>query len=442
MAYEFLAVRIMARFFGSSTDVWAAVIAVLLAALSIGYAVGGRLADRFASTRPLTVVLIIGGAAGALIEKIAQAVGERLLDVDVALAWHPYIAATLVSVIPILALGTVLPQAIRLWAEHTNRLGSAAGWTAALSTFGSILGVLLTVHLFLPRTGVRETLYSISAVLIGAGILLAVVRFKRTAALVALCWLCPWHAGAEILYEQYSAYHHILVEDIGRERQLRFDNAVQSTMARDNIYAGGFEYTEFFHVPLVLDPTISSALFVGLGGGTGPKAFLRDYPHMRVDVAEIDPVVVDVAKIYFGLPEDSRLRVFVRDGRVHLERARTTYGAIVMDAYASGPYGAYVPYHLITEEFFQLARSRLENGGVLVYNVVEAYGGEFDESLAPERFQGLAEKLLADGFLKLPPLPKRLTQFPAVMAQPPAGPVYTDNYAPVDIAPGRRIGRP
>jgi len=99
-------------------------------------------------------------------------------------------------------------------------------------------------------------------------------------------------------------------------------------------------------------------------------------------------------------------------------------------------------YHLITEEFSQLARSRLENGGVVVYNVVGAYGGEFDESLAPERFQGLAEKLLADGFLKLPPLPKRLTQFPAVMAQPPAGPVYTDNYAPVGIAPGRRVGRP
>ncbi|HIJ74148.1 MAG TPA: fused MFS/spermidine synthase [Candidatus Hydrogenedentes bacterium] len=504
MIYEFLAVRILARYFGSSLGVWASVIAVLLAGLSAGYALGGLVADRFGSVWPLAAVLVVAGLTGAFTEKVAVAVGEGLLAVDVGLAWHPYLAAILVSFVPILALGTVLPQAIRIRAERTNRPGSAAGWIAALSTLGSILGVVLTVHVLLPRMGVRQALYATSSVLILAGGVLMLagpvlraLRLKtRVPVLLALC-LFGANARAQIVFEDYSAYHHIIVEDTRGERLLRFDNDVQSTMSLRDIYAGGFEYTEFFHVPLVLDPTITSALFVGLGGGTGPKAFLSDYPHLRVDVVEIDPMVVDIAETYFGLPPDPRLRVIVRDGRVQLQRGRQKYGAIIMDAYASGAYGPYVPYHLITQEFFQLAWGRLENGGSLVYNVVGAYGGEFDEMvrgvystlattfqavyafkarsslntvfvaqkidvadlqldgtrdgyawphgpwlrhpLSGDELQGLAQTLTTDGFIKLPILHKRLRQFSPVLNSPPAGPIYTDNYAPVDVGPRGRI---
>jgi len=328
------------------------------------------------------------------------------------------------------------------------------------------------------------------------------LRWKRLAVLVGVLGWLPACAGAEaeVIYEDYSAYHHILVEDVKGQRRLRFDDALQSTMSLRDIYRGGFEYTDFFHVPLVLDPSTSRVLFVGLGGGTGPKAFLRDYPWMQVEVAEIDPQVEQVAREFFRLPADPRLRVTIQDGRVYLQRARRAYGAILMDAYASGPYGAYLPYHLVTQEFFALAKRRLTNGGCLVYNVMGTYGGAQDDQvrgvystlsktfavvyafrarssgntvfvaqhIAPAKLDadgtrggrawpvgpwlqhpldgaawaGLARRLIAGGAIKLDRLDGRVTQFSRVYGTPVAGPFYTDNYAPVDLAPGRRRAAP
>ena len=498
MVYEFLAVRFLARFFGSSLDVWAAVIAVLLVALSLGYALGGLLADRFGATRPIAVVLMLAGVTGGFMEAIAVRVGERLLETDAAVMWHPYIAAALASFVPIAALGAVLPQAIGLRAARTGRLGAAAGWMAALSTVGSILGVMLTVHVLLPRIGVRETLYGTSGVLLVTGLALFVCDLRRASAGALIVLLAPLSAGAQVIFEDYSAYHHILVEDVANKRILRFDDAEQSTMLLADVYAGGFEYTEFFHVPVLLDPTITSVLFVGLGGGTGPKVFLRDYPHMRVEVVEIDPMVVEVARDFFSLPSDPRLQVVTRDGRVHLQRGRRTYGAIIMDAYASGRYGAYLPPHLVTREFFDLAWQRLENGGSLVYNVVGAFPGDSQDlvqgiyatlgmtfqavyafgartsvntvfvaqkidprglrqdgtrdgrgwpqdpwlrhPLSAGELAGLARTLMDGGLVKSPQFDRRVTQFSGIQGVAAAGPVYTDNYAPVDIATGRRRG--
>lgn len=498
MMFEFLAVRFLARYFGSSLDVWGSVITVLLAALSGGYAVGGALADRYGTVRPMAWMLLIAGVTGAAMERIAVMAGEHLLHLEAGMLWHPYIAAGMASFMPVFALGTVLPQAIRMRALRTGRVGSAAGWMSGLSTLGSIAGVMLTVHVFLPRIGVRETLYITSGLLVLAGGALGALRFNRvtaTAVMIGLSVL-PLRADAQIIFDNYSAYHHILVEDVNGRRNLRFDDAWQSTMSLRDIFRGGFEYTDFFHVPLVLDPSMSRVLFIGLGGGTGPKAYWRDYPWVQVEVAEIDPQVERVAREFFALPNDPRLQVTIQDGRVYLERSRQFYGAILMDAYASGPYGAYLPCHLVTEEFFAIAKRHLVNGGCLVYNVIGVYGGDHDDQvrgiystlsrsfdvvyafdawssgntvfvaqhidpasrdvggtkelrnwpngpwmrhpLDSAAWADLARRVVELGAIKFEGLTARVTQFSKIYGTPVEGPFYTDNYAPVDIAPGRR----
>ena len=383
MIFEFLAVRFLARFFGSSLDVWGSVITVLLAALSGGYATGGVLADRFGTVRPMAWMLVLAGVTGLAMERIAVMAGERLLQVDSGLLWHPYVAAGLASFVPVFALGTVLPQAVRMRAVRTGRVGSAAGWMSGLSTLGSIAGVMLTVHVFLPRVGVRETLYVTSAVLVLTGLALGALRWKRLAVLVGVLGWLPACSGAEaeVIYEDYSAYHHIMVEDMDGQRRLLFDDALQSAMSLRDIYRGGFEYTDFFHAAMVLEPSASRVLFVGLGGGTGPKAFLAG---LSVDAGGGGgnrsgggthcADVLRVAGRSAAAGDDSGWRVY-------LERSRQAYGAILMDAYASGPYGAYLPSHLVTEEFFAVARRRLTNGGCLVYNVMGTYGGNQDDQV-------------------------------------------------------------
>jgi len=501
MVYEFLAVRFLQRYYGGSLDVWASEIAVCLAGLAAGYAIGGMLADRYRSWRVLGLMLGLAGLLGFFMELLAVWIGERLLDVEAALSWHPFFAAGFSSFLTFLFLGTVLPQAIRLHVRRLDRVGSAAGWIATFSTGGSIAGALMTAHVLLPRWGVRETLYGMSMTLVALGgavllpgLLSRLRKSPRAAALIVLLAACP--AGAEVIFDNYSAHHHILIEDVRVERLLRFDNAPQSTMSLADPYSGGFEYTDFFHVPLVFDPAIERTLFIGLGGGTGPKSFLQYYPRMQIEVVEIDPMVEQVAREYFAVPRDPRLRIAVGDGRNYLRRTRGKFGAVIVDAYGSGPYGAYLPYHLVTVEFFHIAWGKMENGGCLVYNVMGTYRGENDgivrdmmttlsqvfqavyafrartsqntvfaamkidlgevapngtkngvgwpggpwlqHPLTASQLKDLVLSLQSQHLATFPNLERRLTQFSRVQSVPGAGRVLTDNYAPVDVASGRR----
>lgn len=494
MVFQFLVVRILARFFGSGLDAWAAVISVCLAGISLGYFVGGKIADRFHSWRVLGLLILMAGVLGSLLEYLAVWAGGVLLEIDAALSWHPYIAAFVACFLPNITLGTVLPQAIRLQARQLEHVGATAGRIAAMSEVGSIVGVVMTAQLFIPKLGVLQTLYGLAAVLAALGVtLMAASRKLAVAGLAGAMLLAAPACDAEVLFEEYSAYHHIVVEDQGRERILRFDQFVQSKMSLDNPFEGGWEYQEFFHVPMILNPTIDRALFVGLGGGTGPKDFLRDYSHVEVDAVEIDPKVLEVAREYFHLPEDHpRLNVEVQDGRAFLQRNREPYGTIAVDAYASGgPSGAYIPYHLATQEFFELCKENLTPGGALTFNAVGQYGGLNDASIRdinttirsvfdvvyvfqaatswntvfvamktegverdPERewpngpwleehplngrqLRQLTEGLLENGFLSIDSLPRRVAQFSRAHRFHGDGDILTDDHAPVDTG-GRR----
>lgn len=498
MIYEFLAVRILQRFIGGTLDVWGAEISICLAGLAIGYSLGGYIADRFRAWYPLGIVLIIAGSTAVFMEPLAFLVDRHLpKSGEMVQWWEPLFYAGVCTFVPLLALGTVMPQAIRLAVWSLDRVGAGAGWVATVSTTGSIFGALLAAMVFIPW-GVRESIYTTSAVLVIAGVAILIVTGVRgvrrvTNAAIILMLVGSAAARADIIYENYSAYHHILVRDEGNSRALLFDDAPQTTMDLRDPYAGGFEYTEYFHLPMVLDPTIDRVLFVGLGGGTGPKSFLRQYPDVKIEVAEIDPEVVKVAKRFFDVPEDPRLRIVTTDGRTFLQRTRSIYGAIVMDAYGSGPNGAYLPYHLATTEFFRAAFDHIENGGCLVYNIMGTYGGHNDDivrgilatleqtfqqvyvfeakssyntvfvaqkiiegALADNRtrdgvpwpkgpwlahpadFEPLVAQLEQQGQYVPPNFAKRLTQISEVQGAPRTGTVYTDNNAPVDLAPDRR----
>lgn len=386
MMIEFIAVRFLQRSFGSSLDVWASEIAVCMAALAVGSAGGGWLVDRFRSYRMIGA-LMIGAALTCLpIEWLARSMDDWLLEFEFAW-WHPLAAAGVSSATPLLLLGAVLPHVVRLQTVRIERLGRIAGGMSAVSTVGGIAGVLATTAL-LGSYGVRETLWGLIIVLLvtGTATFGFAAVFARPAAVVAAALLALIPASAQSLYgnvifERYTAYHHILVDDTRGHRIMWFDDAPQSTMSLSNPIEGAFEYCDFFHVPVLLHPSMSRVLFVGLGGGSGPKQFLHDYPTIRADVVEIDPVVVDVAKQYFALPADPRLNVTIADGRNFLRRSQGGYGAIMMDAYASGRGGIYLPYHLATKEFFEIAWSRLETGGCLVYNVVGQFGGQNDDTI-------------------------------------------------------------
>jgi spermidine synthase len=133
------------------------------------------------------------------------------------------------------------------------------------------------------------------------------------------------------------------------------------------------DYTEYFHLGMLFNPKPTDVLFVGGGGFTGPKNFLALYPDTKIDVIEIDADVINAVETFFDLEKnDPRLHVFNDDARRHLSTFEKKYDLIVLDAYASN----YVPYHLMTHEFFQTVEKRLESDGIVVSNVIGSIEGD------------------------------------------------------------------
>jgi spermidine synthase len=164
----------------------------------------------------------------------------------------------------------------------------------------------------------------------------------------------------------------VTVADIGSRRYLRFEHNRQSSMYLDDVYATDFEYPSYFHLALAVAPDASRTLGVGLGGGTVVKRMWRDYPEMYVDAVEIDAQVVDLARRFFALPDDPRVRIIVDDGRHFLETTDTVYDIVIVDAFDDDR----VPLPLTTEEFLRSVRARMTEHGVLVYNVIGALAGD------------------------------------------------------------------
>lgn len=182
-------------------------------------------------------------------------------------------------------------------------------------------------------------------------------------------------ASAQVVFEATSPYHNIRVEDRGGMRLLTFDGTLQTRMSLRDPLSGHFEYIEYFHLPWLWNTQIARVLMIGLGGGSAQRQWAAWYPEVEFETVEIDPVVVRVAREYFGLTVGPGQRVVVADGRVHLRRSRQLWDVILVDAYTENRYGAFIPYHLATREFFQMVRDRLSTNGVMAYNAIGTLSG-------------------------------------------------------------------
>jgi len=132
-----------------------------------------------------------------------------------------------------------------------------------------------------------------------------------------------------------SSLHSIRVVEENGKRVLYFGDQSETEIDPANPGRGGLEYTTAVPFARLFHSELRRVLVIGLGGGSLVTGFLDDYPDVLVDVVEVDPVVVDVARRYFGLPKSRRLRVLVDDGRAFLRRTRRRYDLIVMDAYTT-----------------------------------------------------------------------------------------------------------
>jgi spermidine synthase len=416
LGVEIAASRVLAPLFGNSLYVWGAVIGVVLAGLAIGYAAGGAAADRAPAPPLLFAVILLGAGAVLLIPVIESRVLEFVVDWDPGPRLDPVVAMILLFGVPSVLLAAVTPIAVRLRAPELAVLGRTAGRLFSVSTCGSIVGCFVTAFWLVPTFGVRQLLALMAAALfVVAGVValterlwlpLGVAAAACAGAVAASFAVAPQVGGSvsltasknwspvfrvrgetegstlsyndgTVVYEKETQYHHLAVVDrYDGVRTLRFDSSFQSAMSLKNRFATVYPYTSYMQLGLAYDPPARRVLMIGLGGGSTVKRMWRDFPALRLQVVELDPVVAKVARRYFRVPPDGpRLHTTIEDGRRFLAKRDQKWDVIMIDAY----YSDSIPFHLVTLEFLELARSRLAQDGVIVTNVAGSLFGNGSE---------------------------------------------------------------
>ena len=127
-------------------------------------------------------------------------------------------------------------------------------------------------------------------------------------------------------------------------------------------------YTQSMTAGIAYAPTLEDAAIIGLGGGRTAWYHHKSIPELKFTAAELDPEVARLAETYFRVKPEKNFDIAIEDGRVWLSRSEQKFDIILVDAYR----GPFVPFHLLTTEFYKLVSDHLTPGGVAVQNVAPA----------------------------------------------------------------------
>jgi spermidine synthase len=397
MIYEINGSRIVAPYIGTSTYVWTSLIGVILGALSLGYWLGGRSADRTPSVRMLAAAIFAAAGLISFTILVQEVVLAGISTMPFGLELKSVLAALLLFAPASVALGFVIPYASKLRLLSVEQTGGTVGQLYALSTVGSIVGTFSAGFILIPFLGSVRTMYLIAAALFAVSILLGSLSFDRvkfgviTLFILAIAgsegsrWLLRTRAN---LHDLDTRYSRVRVFDISDPRNGRMMRA----MATDPLYIQSakyldgddlaLDYTRFYHLVERYNPHHRHSLMIGGAGFSFPQAYLRQYPESGLDVAEIDPAMTAIAERFFGLTPDPRLTIFHQDGRIFLNQAPSShYDAIFMDAFGSL---FSVPFQLTTVEAVREMHRVLNYSGVVIFNIGTAIEGPASQFLQAE----------------------------------------------------------
>lgn len=382
LAVEFIASRLMQTVYGSSNLVWANVIGLVLLALSAGYYLGGRWADR--APRPdlfyaLVCLAAYAATAGLLLAGWwVRPAAAALATANISATGSALLAAAFILALPVTLLGAITPFALRLAMSDIGRAGRVSGRLYAVSTYGSLAGTYLPILVAIPLAGMRwsSLIFGLPLYLAGWwGAWRCGARWARwlwipLLSLGLLAWVAvrgPLKATPGLILAAESAYNYIEVVADGPCRYLLLNEGAgwHSVRCSDGEVAPQWVWGLLAAAPFY-DPAphVDRVAIIGLAGGTTARLYHQVWPAARLDGFELDPTIVEIGRTYFDLATPG-LTVWVDDGRYGLGQQAALYDVIVVDAYRV----PYIPWHLTTQEFFAEARAHLTAHGALTMNV-------------------------------------------------------------------------
>ncbi len=377
---EVIAVRILSPYFGNTIFTFSSVISIVLMALSIGYFLGGRIADKYPEERIFFRIILLGSLSVFLLYFL-NSFFLSSISYSLSIISGPIFLSFLLFFIPSFLLGMLSPFAIKLQKLRMKEegIGTISGNIFFYSTLGSIFGSLLSGFFLIPHFGIDKIILSISAILfIISFIPLLKMRIKKIDIIILLILIIGIvfliffedKKDENVIYQKDGVYERIKIYD-GQYRKkpvrfLRQDKSFSAAMFIDSDELV-FDYTKYYSIYEDLDIELKNVLAIGGGAYSVPKKILEESLKTNIDVVEIEPSLFDLGKKYFRIPDNQRLNNFVEDGRKFLFKTNKKYDLIFSDVYRS-LYS--IPIHFTTEEFFQIAKSKLSENGIFLANVI------------------------------------------------------------------------
>lgn len=386
LAVEMSASRLIGNVYGSSNLVWASVIGLILIYLSMGYWLGGRLADKYPTMRTFYTILIWSSFSIALVPMMSRPVlrftANAFDRLQVGILAGSFIAILLLFIIPVILLGMITPFALKLSLVNTESAGRTAGFLSAISTLGSFIGTFLPVLVLIPLIGTYRTFLFFSSVLMLISIL-GLLIFVDLKSCLRLSWMpivliLLWIFGVRgadkatdnLVFETESSYNYIQVVELNDYRYLRLNEGqgVHSVYHPTDLYYYGpwsqVLVAPFFNsAPHKMD-SVEKIAIIGLAAGTTARQASAVYEDVLITGFEIDPKIVQVGQSYFEMNQPN-LEIIVEDGRWGLNHSDKFFDIISIDAYRP----PYIPWHMTTLEYFEIVNQKLTEDGVMVINI-------------------------------------------------------------------------
>ena len=395
MILELVAGRILAPYIGVSLYTWTGIIGMVLAGISLGNYLGGRMADHWASVRLLGGIFCASGVAslGILAVDLLDTFSdiESLTTENLPLVIALAAFAVVLFFLPCVILGTISPVVAKLAVRDLSKTGSTVGKIYAAGAVGSIVGTFATGLFLISWLGTHTIVWGVGVALLTLG--LAFLLENRWPWLVVVALVLTggsvWASGRGWLRGpclRETNYYCIQVkeEEHGGElvKVLFLDRLLHSYTSLSDPTQLVYEYEQLYADATAYQAQRKGrlrALFIGGGGYTFPRYMEALYPDSELDVIEIDPGVTQVAYDMLGLSHDTRIETYNQDARMFLAREPdSAYDLVMGDAFNDFS----VPYHLTTREFNERVRAWMAHDGLYLVNIIDGPTGRFVRAYA------------------------------------------------------------
>jgi len=374
MAYELVAARLLAPTIGSSIYVWTSVIGIIIAALSLGYWLGGKMAD--ARQQAIDVAVLCLLAALFVVVTIISHPNtlswiSQFID-DVRL--QGVIASLLLFAPTSFILGCISPYLAKLNIKTLDTAGESVANLSALNSIGGIIGTFITGFVFFGYLGSKETLLIVIMCLIFSSWLLVPKKFlvRRVVAsvVIILMGLLPTPAPSSTVarIDTPSAHYEISTMSYNSEPIVGLrtgPGGVQSAVYTDGRDELVFWYTRYAE-KIIESQNPERVLVLGGGAFTLPEVLAKKLPNTTIDVVEIDPELEEISKKYFSYEEQPNVNLIFNDARSFVNTSKEKYDVIFVDVYGD----SYVPFSLLTKEYGERINALLQPDGLVLMNAI------------------------------------------------------------------------